>query len=256
MEVHMERNTLNSQQRRFVLEYLKDHNATGAARRAGYSARSAAQYGHELLRKPAIQRALRMMVSEQNTEALVARDRILNELGHIAYDRRLRPKDRIAALDKLAKYTEAFERAARDYPEFLNAAERLDEFLAMIPEQYKFIQAIMTLLLPQDQDRLVKAFEQRAAEDAARAEAVRRGQLPRDTVFLSASSAGYIEFLKEALGADRIAESIAMRLGQLFADPLEVLYSPNQRDEVQVQFQRFRAARELQGEPPADARTA
>ena len=42
---------LTDKQERFVLEYLLDHNASAAARRAGYSARSA---GAELMRNPLV----------------------------------------------------------------------------------------------------------------------------------------------------------------------------------------------------------
>ncbi|MEM8557883.1 MAG: terminase small subunit [Bacteroidota bacterium] len=45
---------LTARQSRFVLEYLIDGNATQAAIRAGYSARSAHAQGHENLKKPEI----------------------------------------------------------------------------------------------------------------------------------------------------------------------------------------------------------
>lgn len=45
---------LTTRQIRFVLEYLVDGNATQAAIRAGYSARSAYAQGHENLKKPEI----------------------------------------------------------------------------------------------------------------------------------------------------------------------------------------------------------
>lgn len=50
---------LTAKQRRFVVEYSKDENATQAAIRAGYSEGGAAQTGHHLLRNPKIQEALR-----------------------------------------------------------------------------------------------------------------------------------------------------------------------------------------------------
>lgn len=45
---------LTPKQQRFVEEYLKDLNATRAAVRAGYSARTADRIAHETLRKPAV----------------------------------------------------------------------------------------------------------------------------------------------------------------------------------------------------------
>ena len=49
---------LNDKQRRFVEEYLIDLNATQAAIRAGYSAKTAHSIGEENLRKPEIKSAI------------------------------------------------------------------------------------------------------------------------------------------------------------------------------------------------------
>jgi phage terminase small subunit len=49
---------LTPKQQAFVLEYAKDRNATAAARRAGYSERTARQMGAENLSKPVIRRAV------------------------------------------------------------------------------------------------------------------------------------------------------------------------------------------------------
>jgi phage terminase small subunit len=51
--------TLNFRQERFVLEYLKDQNASAAAARAGYTAKNMAQQGSELLNNPAIRERVR-----------------------------------------------------------------------------------------------------------------------------------------------------------------------------------------------------
>lgn len=45
---------MNQRQTRFVAEYLVDGNASAAARRAGYSAKTAASQGHDLLKVPEI----------------------------------------------------------------------------------------------------------------------------------------------------------------------------------------------------------
>jgi len=49
---------LNPKQQAFVNEYLVDLNASQAAARAGYSAKTAGQIGYELLKKPEIQEAI------------------------------------------------------------------------------------------------------------------------------------------------------------------------------------------------------
>ena len=45
---------MTDKQQRFVAEYLKDHNATQAAKRAGYISKRLDQLGHSLLRKTEI----------------------------------------------------------------------------------------------------------------------------------------------------------------------------------------------------------
>ena len=49
---------MTEKQKRFVDEYLIDLNATQAAVRAGYSAKSAYSIGTENLKKPEIERAI------------------------------------------------------------------------------------------------------------------------------------------------------------------------------------------------------
>ena len=77
---------LTRKQARFVNEYIIDLNATRAARRAGYSARTARQAGAENLSKPVIAAEITKL-----TEALAAR----NEISVDAYVRDL--EERIGA---------------------------------------------------------------------------------------------------------------------------------------------------------------
>lgn len=76
---------LTPKQARFVDEYLIDLNATQAAIRAGYSARTAEQVGHQLLKKTSVQAAIaeRMKSREQRTE--ITQDKVLAELARIAF---------------------------------------------------------------------------------------------------------------------------------------------------------------------------
>lgn len=70
---------LTTKQKRFVEEYLKDLNATQAAIRAGYSARSAKQYADQMLSKPhiaaavAAAQAARSKRTEVDVDYVVAR---------------------------------------------------------------------------------------------------------------------------------------------------------------------------------------
>ena len=62
---------LTEKQARFVAEYLVDLNATEAAKRAGYSEKTAYSIGFENLRKPEIQEAVQEKVGEQAEVVLV-----------------------------------------------------------------------------------------------------------------------------------------------------------------------------------------
>lgn len=71
--------------RLFVDEYLIDLNATQAAIRAGYSAKTAASQGERLLRDPDIKRAIagRMKAREARTE--ITQDKVIRELARIGF---------------------------------------------------------------------------------------------------------------------------------------------------------------------------
>jgi len=75
--------TLTDKQKRFVEEYCIDFNATAAARRAGYSARSARTIGPENLSKPAISAAIREQVHKALELADIKPEDVWREWGHI-----------------------------------------------------------------------------------------------------------------------------------------------------------------------------
>ena len=80
---------LTLKQQRFVHEYLKDHNATKAAIRAGYPAKSAGQVGHENLNKPeisgSIQVATTKVVARIEEQAGVTIADVVAELAKVGF---------------------------------------------------------------------------------------------------------------------------------------------------------------------------
>lgn len=76
---------LTPKQRRFVDEYLIDLNATQAAIRAKYSARTAASIGEENLRKPEIADAIRQRMKDREKRTQITQDRVLQELARIGF---------------------------------------------------------------------------------------------------------------------------------------------------------------------------
>ena len=71
---------LTKKRKAFVIEYLQSWNASEAARRAGYSEKTAYSIGHELLKIPEIVEAIEQHVNELTMK----RDEALIRLGAIA----------------------------------------------------------------------------------------------------------------------------------------------------------------------------
>ncbi|MFY2843583.1 terminase small subunit [Achromobacter ruhlandii] len=74
---------LTDKQRRFVDEYLVDLNATQAAIRAGYSAKTAGQIGEQNLRKLEIAAAVQEAQAVRAKRTEITQDEILNDLREL-----------------------------------------------------------------------------------------------------------------------------------------------------------------------------
>jgi phage terminase small subunit len=72
--------SLTNKQTVFIAEYLKDFNATQAAIRAGYSAKTAYSIGQENLNKPEIKAEVSRLISER----IMSADEVLIRLADIA----------------------------------------------------------------------------------------------------------------------------------------------------------------------------
>lgn len=80
-----DKNGLTPKQAAFVKEYLIDKNATQAAIRAGYSARTADRIGPELLGKTCVEAEVNRNLIKQQERTEVTADRVLRELASIAF---------------------------------------------------------------------------------------------------------------------------------------------------------------------------
>ena len=76
---------LTAKQRRFVEEYLVDVNGAAAARRAGFSVRSAERQAVELLNKTHVAAAIALAMDERARRCGIKADRVLKELARIAF---------------------------------------------------------------------------------------------------------------------------------------------------------------------------
>ncbi|QDP65875.1 MAG: putative terminase small subunit [Prokaryotic dsDNA virus sp.] len=69
----------------FVDEFMIDMNATQAAKRAGYSEKTAYSMGHELLKKPEIQAAIAEARAERSKRTEITQDKVIAELAKIGF---------------------------------------------------------------------------------------------------------------------------------------------------------------------------
>ena len=78
---------LTEKQQRFIDEYLIDLNATQAAVRAGYSAKTAESQGSRMLRNVKVQQAIAEEMAERSKRTGINQDRVVLELARIAFVR-------------------------------------------------------------------------------------------------------------------------------------------------------------------------
>ena len=76
---------MTPRQRLFVQEYLIDHNGAAAARRAGYSVKSAHVQASQLLTNPKVREAIDQGQAQANVSAGITAEMISRELGRLAF---------------------------------------------------------------------------------------------------------------------------------------------------------------------------
>ena len=127
---------MNDRQKRFVDEYLVDFNATQAAIRAGYSAKTAYAIGSENLRKPEIAERIQYMQANLAETAELSALQILNEHRKIAF---------------------------ADIGATHDGWMSLKDFEALTPEQRAIIQEISTTTSKYGTDVKVKLYDKQKA---------------------------------------------------------------------------------------------
>lgn len=108
---------LTPKQKRFVEEYLVDLNATAAAKRAGYSPKTADRIGPELLGKTCVSRAIQEAIKCREERTQVTQDYVIKKLKEIAdkeasdtQESDLKFSNKLKALELLGKHVGAFEK--------------------------------------------------------------------------------------------------------------------------------------------------
>lgn len=125
---------MNDKQRAFAVEYVKDRNATQAAIRAGYSAKTAYSQAHELLKKPEIQSLIKELEDAAADRAAITVDKIVARLNKIAEDPGAKDSDRIRADELLGKYLGMFTEKVKLSGSVDTGTEKLADILAQLKE--------------------------------------------------------------------------------------------------------------------------
>ena len=114
---------MNERQKRFVDEYIQTGNASEAARRAGYSRRTARYIGTELIAKPNILKAIDERLKELESQRVAKTQELLEHLTSVVrgeveetiitnsgkvFTAPVAEKDRLKAAEMLLKVQGAF----------------------------------------------------------------------------------------------------------------------------------------------------
>lgn len=107
---------MTEKQRMFVEEYCIDLNGAGAARRAGYSARSAKNQAWKLLRIPEVRNAVDQINSRRLDKLQLRQEEVLEELKTVAFSEgsdasgaNVKMASKLRALELLGKHLGLFD---------------------------------------------------------------------------------------------------------------------------------------------------
>lgn len=135
---------LTPKQKAFVAEYLVDLNATAAARRAGYSAKTADRIGPELLGKTCVSQAIQEAILDRQKRTEVTQDYVIEQLKAIAdreasdaQNSELKVANKIKALELLGKHLGIFDRGGQT-----GDAPALDAFLRATKPSKEEVEAL------------------------------------------------------------------------------------------------------------------
>jgi len=109
-------NKLTDKQKFFCKEYIKDFNATRAAKASGYSEKTAGRIGGDNVQKVEIQKEIKRLMQKRIERTEISADRVVQELAKIGFSDefniegfdRLDMKDKIKAIELLGRHVGAF----------------------------------------------------------------------------------------------------------------------------------------------------
>lgn len=117
---------LTGKQERFCQEYIVDYNATKAAKRAGFSEKSASTIGFKQLAKVAVQKRIGQLQESQEKRTQINADMILARIWEIANINLADAYNDDGSLKKIKDMPEEIQRAIsgiKTYKDFLEGVE-------------------------------------------------------------------------------------------------------------------------------------
>lgn len=105
---------LTPKQELFAKEYLKDKNATRAAKAAGYSKKTAEKIGSENIRKPEVKKEIDKGLQRQAKRIEISADKIIQEIADIAFvrmnkfEKKHKSTNKLKALELVGKHFKCF----------------------------------------------------------------------------------------------------------------------------------------------------
>lgn len=100
---------LTLQQHKFVKEYLTDFKGKQAAIRAGYSPKTADQQASRLLKLAKVKAVVEKGMKDHADRLQITTDKVVAELGRIAFGNPERDSDKLKALELLGKHLGMFQ---------------------------------------------------------------------------------------------------------------------------------------------------
>ena len=107
---------MTARQERFIREYLVDLCASAAARRAGYSCKSARSIGCRLLKREDVKKEVAAAMETEKQDTALRREQVLEELKTVAFGAasdasgaELKVAQKLKALELLGKHLGLFE---------------------------------------------------------------------------------------------------------------------------------------------------
>ena len=225
---------ISNQERVFCEEYVVDFNATQAAKRAGYSRKSAYSIGSEKRKQPEIEKYICYLMARRSLKTGITADRVLEELAAIAFaPDGVATKDKLKALDILAKHVGLFDKESYEYPEFFNPDVKVRSYLTAIFYEESEARAVFNLMHPYDRRLIKSQFEdwleelgiEPEPEEPVEPDGTTENGLEPDENDENPESDSYlIKFMKELMGEEAVKRHVLARLDYLLSggpDPWE-----------------------------------